>query len=145
MDERDREIFEGCIKLAEKYKMRLKVPLKISQVSSIMSPFLNVGFYLWAFKGTVIGFILAVGLIKHMKLDIKCADEVLKKEMKQSDVLVLINYVEACFEISQICGAEKIDSVDIGEDEITKLAMLNGVTTFFKEQKGYDAFYETDK
>nr|XP_023024447.1 uncharacterized protein LOC111512538 isoform X3 [Leptinotarsa decemlineata] len=113
MDERHRRILNICIRLARESRMRLRVPLS---------------------------FILAAALIMKMRVKIKCAGDVLENEMKETDVLLLMEYVEDHFETMEANG-NKWFFIQGMINEFLKVAMLGGIMTFFQE-KGYGVFFD---
>ncbi|XP_074038332.1 uncharacterized protein [Leptinotarsa decemlineata] len=141
MNERDREIFDACIELAERCKMRVKLPVNMPTMPFFVSIFAKVGFHLGRFEGAILGIILAIGIIKHLKVGMTYADFVLKNELREEDVLQLISYVEA--EAMKTLG-EDIDPLDIELRHITDEELLDGIINYFSLQMGYEIYYDDD-
>nr|XP_023024445.1 uncharacterized protein LOC111512538 isoform X1 [Leptinotarsa decemlineata] len=140
MDERHRRILNICIRLARESRMRLRVPLSMTLLLLIILLFIIVGFKLWTYSGILLGFILAAALIMKMRVKIKCAGDVLENEMKETDVLLLMEYVEDHFETMEANG-NKWFFIQGMINEFLKVAMLGGIMTFFQE-KGYGVFFD---
>ncbi|XP_023024445.2 uncharacterized protein isoform X1 [Leptinotarsa decemlineata] len=140
MDERHRRILDICIRLARRSRMKLIVPLSMTLLLLIIFLFIIVGFKLWTYSGIILGFILAAALIMKMSVKIKCAGDVLENEMKETDVLLLMEYVEDYFETME-ANSNKWFLIQVVINEFLRVAMLGGITSFFQE-KGYGVFFD---
>nr|XP_023024446.1 uncharacterized protein LOC111512538 isoform X2 [Leptinotarsa decemlineata] len=133
MDERENRIVKACGMICALYEMNVACQFLLCGrlVLFLLALFLcKIGE----------GFILAAALIMKMRVKIKCAGDVLENEMKETDVLLLMEYVEDHFETMEANG-NKWFFIQGMINEFLKVAMLGGIMTFFQE-KGYGVFFD---